>query len=527
MRVGIYNRWLATLGGGERVALDLARALVLQGCRVDLIAHQPLDLTAVAQRLALDLDSIRFRSVPDSPDNQRLSAVSAEYDLLLNASHGDLFPARAAQNVLYVHFPQPLMDYSAVGMPQFGRRSAQIAPSTVRWIDGVYPPESDGLHHWSWTGGHARLEVVRRWPMPGRTLLITLADLRPPSVPPPAVRVLVDGVCVGERSDAWTEWQIPLPQPIGAGHVATIELDVTPWTLRAAGIADDDRERGVALQSVALLGERLEARLMRGLVTQPWSSVQPTERSRAEVVRALDSYTAILANSDFTRRWIERRWQRSSRVLYPAVDLTAISSLPKQPLIVSVGRFFAGAHNKKHLPMIQAFRALCDAGLKGWEYHLVGGCDLDQPEQRAYLAQVEVAAAGYPIVLHVNAPLADLRRCYGEASIFWHATGYGEDEEREPESFEHFGITTIEAMAAGCVPVVIAKAGQLETVIPDVSGLLWSTLDELQAQTRRLIADPALLHQLAAGAVQRSRNFGFDVFTRRVDEVLGHRSLLD
>ncbi|HEY0607728.1 MAG TPA: hypothetical protein VGD58_32740, partial [Herpetosiphonaceae bacterium] len=70
------------------------------------------------------------------------------------------------------------------------------------------------------------------------------------------------------------------------------------------------------------------------------------------------------------------------------------------------------------------------------------------------------------------------------------------------------------------VPVVIAKAGQLETVVPDVSGLLWSTLDELQTQTRRLVVDPALLHQLAAGAVQRSRDFGFDVFARRVGKVL-------
>lgn len=521
MRVGIYNRWLATLGGGERVSLDLALALASQGHHVDLIAHQPLDLASVGRRLALDLDALTFRAVPDSPGNRRMSAVSAEYDLLINASHGDLFPARAAVNALYVHFPQPLIDYSAAGVPQFVRRSARFAPSAVRWIDGVYPAESDGPRHWSWTGGHARLEVVRRWPTAARTLLIRLVDLRPPMVPPPTVRVLVDGVCAGERSDTWTAWQIALPQPIDAGHVAMIELEVTPWTLRAAGVADDDRERGVALQSVALLGDHWESRLLRGLATQPWSSVKPSERSRVEVMRALDSYTTIVANSKFTQHWIYRRWLLPSMVIYPAVDLSGLPDLPKQPLILSVGRFFAGAHNKKHLPLIQAFRTLCDSGLSGWQYHLVGGCDLDQPEQRAYLAQVEAAAAGYPIVLHVNAPLAELRRCYAEASLFWHATGYGEDEQRDPESFEHFGITTIEAMAAGCVPVVIAKAGQLETVVPGQSGLLWSTLDELQAQTQRLIREPVLLHALAAGAVERSRVFGFEVFARRVGEILG------
>jgi len=36
-------------------------------------------------------------------------------------------------------------------------------------------------------------------------------------------------------------------------------------------------------------------------------------------------------------------------------------------------------------------------------------------------------------------------------SIFWSATGYGEDEEKKPWSHEHFGMTTAEAMVGGCV----------------------------------------------------------------------------
>ncbi|HEX6289874.1 MAG TPA: glycosyltransferase family 4 protein [Herpetosiphonaceae bacterium] len=519
MRIGIYNRWLATLGGGERVSLDFARALAQAGHSVEIITHQPLDLAAVGRRLALDLHTIALRDVPDSPANERLTAISAEYDLLLNASHGDLFASHARTNLLYVYFPKPLIAYSAGGQPQFARRSARLAPSIVRWIAGVYPPETNGSLHWTWTGRRARLEVCRRWPLPARTLLITLADLRPPAVPPPAVRVLVDGVCIAERADDWTEWRIPLPRPLRAGRVCVVELEVAPWTLRACGIAADDRERGLPLHSVALLGG-LEERLAGRIVAQPWRSLRPTSRSITEVTRALDAYQTIMTDSRFAQHWITRRWQRPSEVLYPTVDLDALAALPKRPLIVSVGRFFAGAHNKKHLPMIQAFRALCDAGLTGWEYHLVGGCDLDRPEQRAYLEQVQAAAVGYPIVLHVNAPLDELRRCYGEASIFWHATGYGEDEQRDPDSFEHFGITTIEAMAAGCVPVVIAKAGQLETVVHDESGLLWHTLHELQAQTRRLIDDAALRERLAAGAVERSRVFGFEVFARRVREVV-------
>jgi glycosyltransferase involved in cell wall biosynthesis len=344
--------------------------------------------------------------------------------------------------------------------------------------------------------------------------------LRPPEVPPPPVRVRIGGEIVAERADDWREWRIRLPRAVWQDETVVVELEVAPWTLRDAGVADDDRERGIALSAARLVGLGLETRLP----VVPWQRLRITEHSLAEAAHALDSYGMLLANSRFTQEWIARRWERESTVLYPSVDLAPLASEPagKWREILSVGRFFAGAHNKQHLPMIAAFKALCDAGLQGWTYHLVGGCDLDQPAQRAYLEQVQAAAAGYPIRLHVNAPLAELRRRYAAASLFWHAAGFGVDVAAEPEAVEHFGITTIEAMAAGCVPVVIAKAGQLETVIPDASGLLWSTLDELQAQTRRLIADPALLHQLAAGAVQRSRDFDFDVFARRVAEILEH-----
>jgi glycosyltransferase involved in cell wall biosynthesis len=134
------------------------------------------------------------------------------------------------------------------------------------------------------------------------------------------------------------------------------------------------------------------------------------------------------------------------------------------------------------------------------------------PEHRAYLEQVRAAAVGYPIYLHVDAPFAELRRLTATAQIFWHATGYGEDEEQTPERMEHFGITTVEAMAAGCVPVVIARGGQVEIVEQYVSGLLWQTLPELQALTRALIEDPQLCARLAAGARQRSQFFGMQHF---------------
>jgi glycosyltransferase involved in cell wall biosynthesis len=515
MRIGIYNRWLATLGGGERYTLALARVLAADGHAVELITHEPLDAGVLHKRMGVVKQELTLHMVPDSPNNERVSEASGAYDLFFNLSHGDLFAARAPHNILVVYFPLPLDTYSKAGALAVGGRMARVAPSTIDWIDGVYGLEHAQQQSWAWTGRHAHMDITRRWPSPAHVLQVTLADVLPASLPPSQVRVLVNGHCIAQRADGWTHWTSALPEPVLMGKSVAVELNITPWTLRAAGLAPDDKERGLPLRSVQLLRGAVEARVTAQLFDAPWRAIEPTPRSIAAVEKALDSYTATIAISQFTQQWITRRWGRPSQVLYPAVALD-VPPMPKRRQILSVGRFFPGSHNKQHLSMIAAFRALCDAGLRGWEYHLVGGYDEHVPAHRTYLEQVRAATAGYPITLHVNASAIEVQQRYGEASIFWHATGYGEDEELAPERFEHFGITTVEAMAVGCVPVVIAKAGQLETVVHGESGLLWHTLDELQIHTRQLVDDLALRERLALGARERSRMFGIDRFAEQV-----------
>jgi glycosyltransferase involved in cell wall biosynthesis len=105
------------------------------------------------------------------------------------------------------------------------------------------------------------------------------------------------------------------------------------------------------------------------------------------------------------------------------------------------------------------------------------------------------------------------------SSIFWVATGLGEDEEAAPWVFEHFGITTVEAMAAGCVPLVIDKAGQREIVRHGTDGYRWTTLAELEALTRTVAGDEALRARLAASAVERAGTFSEEAFAARWREI--------
>src|SRR5207237_1222717 len=98
------------------------------------------------------------------------------------------------------------------------------------------------------------------------------------------------------------------------------------------------------------------------------------------------------------------------------------------------------------------------------------------------------------------------------AKVFWHAAGYGDGPDVLPEFSEHFGIATAEAMAAGCVPVVIGQGAQPELVEHGVSGFLWHTLDELKDYTLQVINDDGLRLRLSEAARARARAFARDNF---------------
>ncbi len=169
--------------------------------------------------------------------------------------------------------------------------------------------------------------------------------------------------------------------------------------------------------------------------------------------------------------------------------------------------------------MIEVFKEMVDNGLAGWELELAGGSTAGQAHED-YLQQLFRAAQGYPIRIRADLAYDDLIKLYGESAIYWHATGYGEDEAAEPVKMEHFGITTVEAMASGCVPIVIARGGQPEIVQDGMSGLLWETKDEFKSQTLRVARDPALLERLSRGALESSRAYDFKHFEARLGELL-------
>jgi glycosyltransferase involved in cell wall biosynthesis len=232
-----------------------------------------------------------------------------------------------------------------------------------------------------------------------------------------------------------------------------------------------------------------------------------------EWARRMKSYQLKTAISDFSRRWTQRRWRIDCQIVYPPVD-TRFRRIEKENIILSVGRFaIEGEGYKKQEQMLAAFHRMKEQGLTGWQYVCAGGLS-ETPKHYSYFKNLSTIAAGSGAQLIANVERAELERLYERASIFWHAAGYGEDENTRPVFLEHFGISTVEAMAAGCVPVVIKKGGQAEIVEHGVSGFLWETLDELTNYTDLLLNDNRLLANMSEAARKRAQRYSRESFIK-------------
>lgn len=226
----------------------------------------------------------------------------------------------------------------------------------------------------------------------------------------------------------------------------------------------------------------------------------------------LSRYQAVVVNSRFTAAHIDSRLRSCAVVIYPPVAPISAPSRGKRKIILSVGRF---SEMKKQEVMIDAFTTAQKSGkLPGWKLVLAGGL---LPADGDYFSGLQKKALKFPIELVANSSHAVLTSLYQQASVYWHAAGFGQSD---PARMEHFGISTVEAMSAGCIPIVYAGGGQTEIIDHGKNGFLWHTTDELINTTQRVSEDETNTQLIRSAAGKRAGEFSVQRFTRSFDAVL-------
>ena len=234
----------------------------------------------------------------------------------------------------------------------------------------------------------------------------------------------------------------------------------------------------------------------------------------------LRTYHAVTANSQYTAKWITRRWGCPSEVVYSACQNMG-PPLPKAKIILNVARFSDAqfAHHKRQEILLKVFKNLVDGGFRDWQLDFVGTIG-PCSEDRAFVDKLANAAAGYPVHIRPDIDFNELRHLYQKSSIYWHATGFGTSEAKQPGLQEHFGMSIVEAMSAGAVPIAFNSGGPREVIDPGINGFLWNTPIELMEATVRLTKDPQLFKSMSEAAVLHSRGFVVDQYLARMDDII-------
>ena len=229
----------------------------------------------------------------------------------------------------------------------------------------------------------------------------------------------------------------------------------------------------------------------------------------------------IICNSQFTSKFANQQFGNKCQVIYPPVDTAKFSpNQAKENIILSVGRFDNILNSKKQDVLIECFKKLYQRNKTvDWKLVLAGG-SLTSLEDNTYIRHLKTISEDLPIEFYVNASFDTIKSLYEKSKIYWHAAGYGVNQEINPENTEHFGMAPVEAMASGSVPVVINKGGLNEIIQNEVSGFLWNTEEELIAKTQLLISSPQLIGEIQQNAILRSHSFSKESFINNLEKIL-------
>ena len=256
-------------------------------------------------------------------------------------------------------------------------------------------------------------------------------------------------------------------------------------------------------------------------------------------IRRLASYDTVILNSYYSlshfykfsaqimiaAREVDARLPPSLLVVYPptgsenreTADYFKKSSSLGVVRIAMLGRFFRGGRqNKGHKTAIATFSSLVKSTNIPVELVLMGNL---QPGFDGYIEELKSLALGLPVVFKVGADNDEVGIALSSSLIFWHMTGIDEpaNDEADPASMEHFGISVVEAMSLGCVPIVLSRGGVTEIVTHNFNGFqaestsdyVKFTLDLLQSENKKKLVE------FQERAVLASRKYGAESFFSR------------
>jgi len=227
---------------------------------------------------------------------------------------------------------------------------------------------------------------------------------------------------------------------------------------------------------------------------------------RRVVLPAEDDFSDIVcANSMFTKRFVEKVWNRKDvKVVYPPVSVSEYSpGSSKEDIVVSLGRF---TPEKRFELAIQAISE-CETKVR---LNLIGGLI---PAMNTYFLRLKRLCKELGIEDRVrfypNAPFETVKRILGQSKVFVH-----------PMQNEHFGISTVEAMASGCIPINHNSGGSIEILNKGQYGFLFKDVSEISDFIDKAISDEDFFGKMCRSVVKRAKLYDEAIFRKEIFDLM-------
>jgi len=226
-------------------------------------------------------------------------------------------------------------------------------------------------------------------------------------------------------------------------------------------------------------------------------------------VDKLFSSNILLTNSRYTQNVVSKYLNRDSLVVYPPVDIEkfkwAAENADRENLVVTISRFRPG----KCLELIPIIAKLAE----GVEFKIIGLADqASQSAIKDLTKKIKSLGIQDRVKLLINQPFQKLIDVLASAKVFLHT-----------QPTEAFGISVVEAMAAGCVPVVPRDGGPWFDILNREQGkygYAYSSLGEAAEKINLLMNDERLRIEISRRAFERAKCFDRSIFEKKIVDVI-------
>jgi GT2 family glycosyltransferase/glycosyltransferase involved in cell wall biosynthesis len=240
--------------------------------------------------------------------------------------------------------------------------------------------------------------------------------------------------------------------------------------------------------------------------------------------RRLRNLHAYFVNSDYTKRHVEAQLTQHGvqcpvHVTYAPVNIRDNVQPKAQRTstlnLVSIGRFDPDGHPKRQDVILDIFKRLWERG-EDVQLTLIGGHHSSERRNK-YLDQLQTSVKGMPVKFLVNATRAALEEALVQGDIYIHACGFDEHLGAAPERQEHFGISVVEGIAFGLIPIVYDGGGPAEILQKMGGGYRYRTIEEaVQAVLRVGRLDSTEREEIIQRCQDFAKTFSDERFRERI-----------